>query len=211
MKIILLIVALFYILYTCQAIEFDLPTRNFKCFEEELPANFDVYGEYSAEKSVYGQIVEFRVTDPEGVLIIDRENIESSDFSFLVKKAGDYSFCFYNRLVPGVQFHESMKRRLSFDVLTGTETFDYRDLARKEHLKPIEINLRMMEDIVKEVYTEFLYFNSRATEMERTSKSIYRRVWYLTLTSILIAFGFAVGQIFYLKRFFIKRKILRTD
>jgi p24 family protein delta-1 len=39
----------------------------------------------------------------------------------------------------------------------GTETNDYEKIAKEEHLKPIEINLRMMEDIVKSIHEEVKY------------------------------------------------------
>lgn len=34
--------------------------------------------------------------------------------------------------------------------MAGQESIDYSQVARKEHLKPVEINLRIMEDVVRE-------------------------------------------------------------
>lgn len=69
-------------------------------------------------------------------------------------------------------YQRGMKRRIAFRVLTGTETFDYQKLARKEHLKPVEINLRMMEDTVKQIYNEYLYFKAREAAMRQTTGNL---------------------------------------
>lgn len=57
------IIAIATILFisTCTAaFEFDLDARSYKCFREELPTNFDVYGEIEAFHG-YGQTIDFRV------------------------------------------------------------------------------------------------------------------------------------------------------
>ncbi len=43
-----------------------------------------------------------------------------------------------------------MHRTVKFDLLVGQESVDYTKVARREHLKPVEINLRIMEDVVKQ-------------------------------------------------------------
>ena len=57
----------------------------------------------------------------------------------------------------------------SAPLLTGHEAKDYDRLARKEHLKPIEVMLRMMEDGVSDVYHTYHYFKDREAEMRDSS------------------------------------------
>lgn len=101
-----------------------------------------------------------------------------------------------------------MQRRISFDILTGTETFDYESLARKEHLKPVEVNLRMMEDIVKSIHNEYVYFHHREGSMRTTNDSTDSRLTFLGAFSIIFMIGFAVAQVFYLKNYFISKKVV---
>eukprot|EP01027_Heterolobosea_sp_BB2_P020707 GEZU01029578.1.p1 GENE.GEZU01029578.1~~GEZU01029578.1.p1 ORF type:complete len:123 (+),score=14.89 GEZU01029578.1:87-455(+) len=82
------------------AFKFDLDARSFKCFTEELPPKFEVHGEYAAAGG-YSQFVDFRVTSPTGVAVINEKDINSGDFSFTTEEGGEYTFCFYNRLLPG--------------------------------------------------------------------------------------------------------------
>ena len=83
------------------AFSFDLETRNYKCFTDELPTNFDVFGEYSVDAG-FSQYVDFRVTDSKGHVVLDRKDVANGDFSFVAREGGDYSFCWYNRLTPGM-------------------------------------------------------------------------------------------------------------
>lgn len=189
------------------AFQFDLPARDFKCFREELIDNFDVYGEYDVGPG-HSQKIDFRVIDNKGDLLVDRRNVKSGDFSFKTKEGGEHSFCFFNRLSSGTSYHQGLSRRISFDVLTGTETFDYEQLARKEHLKPVEVNLRMMEDIVKSVHSEYVYFRQRETGMRGLTDSTNSRITYIGLFSLFLMISFAVGQVYYLKNFFVKKKLI---
>ncbi len=81
--------------------QFDIDARTYKCFREELPTNFDVYGEYSAY-TAHGQIIDLRITDPSGRVVVDRKDIAIGDFNFIAKDGGEYSFCFFNRVSPGL-------------------------------------------------------------------------------------------------------------
>ncbi|KAL9641454.1 hypothetical protein ABK040_013379 [Willaertia magna] len=189
------------------AFQFDLKARDYTCFNEEIVTNFDVYGEYEVG-SGHSQKVDFRVSDSTGNIILERKNIKKGDFSFVAKEGGEYAFCFYNRLSSKASYHEGLRRRITFDVLTGTDTFDYEQLARKEHLKPIEVNLRMMEDIVHNIYAEYVYFREREGEMRQTTESTNNRITYLGIFFLLFMASFAAGQVYYLRSYFIKKKLI---
>ena len=108
----------------------------------------------------------------------------------------------------GATYHQGLARRISFDVLTGTETFDYEQLARKEHLKPVEINLRMMEDIVKSIHAEYVYYRNREVGMRGLTESTNSRITYIGLLSVFFMLAFSAGQIYYLRTFFVKKKLI---
>lgn len=99
--------ALLSVIKLSSAFSFDLEARNYKCFTEELPPNFEVYGEYHAEPG-FSQYVDFRVADSNGHVVLDRKDITSGDFSFVAREGGDYSFCWYNRLTPGKYYYDSL-------------------------------------------------------------------------------------------------------
>ena len=187
--------------------QFDLKARDYVCFREDIVTNFDVYGEYNIGPG-YSQKIDFRVTDSKGSVVLERKNIKKGDFSMIAKEGGEYSFCFYNRLSSKATYHDGLRRRITFDILTGTDTYDYEQLARKEHLKPIEVNLRMMEDIVHSIYAEYVYFRQRETAMRGTTETINQRITYLGVFFFIFMASFAAGQLYYLRSYFIKKKLI---
>ena len=68
-----------------------------------------------------------------------------------------------------------MSRRVKFELAGGAEAIDYTRVARKEHLRPLEVNLRIMEDTVKQIHNEYHYFKSREAEM-RNANGIYNDI-----------------------------------
>lgn len=60
-------------------------------------------------------------------------------------------------------------RRVNMDILTGVNAEDYSEVAKKEHLEPIEVELRKLEDQVFEVHKEFLYMREREAAMRDTN------------------------------------------
>lgn len=103
-----------------------------------------------------------------------------------------------------------MSRRITFDVLTGTDTHDYHNMATKENLKPIEINLKIMEDIIGEIYQEYEYYIEREHRMQYTTRTIHSRANWLSFLTIGFALLFSMGQVWYLRNYFVKKRVVRA-
>lgn len=205
MKVIVFL-SIFIIFVHC--IEFEVDYQGHRCFHEEIPTNFDVYGTFDAKPSK-NQITDVRVMETKsGQLVYEKDEITTGEFSFVAKQGGDYSFCFFNRNSNSFDYSEPYNRRIKFKLLTGAESFNYEQLARKEHLKPTELNLRIMEDYVKQIMQEYSYFKDREAEMRYTSDTVSSRLVWLSLLSFGIIVGSGVLQLFYLKNYFRKKKLI---
>jgi hypothetical protein len=191
---------------TVSALTFELEARKFKCFTEEFPAGFHVAFNYAVGEG-YAQYVDVKVTDPENNVILDDEGKDKSSNGFVAEKGGDYAFCFYSRLVTGVKYAPGMKRKINFEVKSGADSNDYATIAKKEHLRPVELALRIMEDTVRAIYSEYNYYKERENRMRETSEHMNARAAWLSVLSIVLAAGYAVWQVRHLK-FFFKRKRL---
>merc|ERR1712113_1080947 len=124
------------------------------------------------------------------------------NFRVTTSQAGDHTVCFYNRLVQGVPFQPSLKRSISFSLNEGASAKDYDQIARADHLKPIEVNLRMMEDTVRSIHAEYQYFKEREHEMRETSESTNSRAVWITIGSMGCFLLFGTWQVQHLKRYF---------
>ncbi|ORZ01833.1 emp24/gp25L/p24 family/GOLD-domain-containing protein [Lobosporangium transversale] len=128
--------------------------------------------------------------------------------SFLTKRAGDVFACFTNVLADGYKPDSRYTRVVDIDFDIGSETIDYEKLAREERLKPMELELRKLEDLVKDIIANMEHLKEREEKMRNTNESTNERVKYFSSLTMFILVGLGLWQIFYLKRFFRKKRLI---
>ena len=79
-------------------------------------------------------------------------------FAFNANAAGPHDVCWDNS-------GSSVQRRIQLDFVAGADAIDYSDVAKKEHLKPLELELRKLEDRVEAVHKELLYQREREVRL----------------------------------------------
>jgi hypothetical protein len=111
-KIILFL--LFLMIINIKGFDFELEVNKNKCFYEELPSKFDVYGEFKnhIKNKKYYHSIDFKVFENQSKLLIHKRNIKKGDFSFIAEKGGEYKFCFYSsQSISTINFKNRIKRR----------------------------------------------------------------------------------------------------
>ncbi|KAF9432671.1 vesicle coat component [Entomortierella beljakovae] len=202
LPILLLILATAWVQLT-SAVKFDLVAQDVSSSEPICVSHFVDEETQVVLKVKVGpganQKVAIEVTDDSAHLnqLWKKDNLggDISKTSFLNKEAGYKPDPKYSRTVD-----------LSFEI--GSETIDYTKLAEKEKLKPMEVELRKLEDLVSDILENMEHLQAREVRMRNTNESTNERVkWFSTLTMfVLVALG--VWQIFYLKQFFRKKRLI---
>mmetsp|Transcript_37353 Transcript_37353/g.60490 ORF Transcript_37353/g.60490 Transcript_37353/m.60490 type:complete len:207 (+) Transcript_37353:124-744(+) len=190
--------------YAC-AIQFDVEVNHVKCLSEEIPVNTFVLGEYTIPPS-RDQEMEVLVTDSASRIIYRKENADSGKFTFESVVPGDHRICFSNRQARGSTTQGF--RRVTLNVRTGHDAKDYDELAKRENLKPLEVQLRRMEDTVIQIEREMEFLREREEHMRDTNESTNSRVAWLTVMSVVILVSLGLWQIMYLKKFFLSKKLI---
>ena len=90
----------------------------------------------------------------------------------------------------------------------GVDSKDYRDTIETEQLKPLEAQLRRLEDLSNEIVQDFAYMRKREEEMRDTNESTNSRVLYFSIFSMVCLLSLAVWQLFYLRRYFKAKKLI---
>eukprot|EP00731_Ephydatia_muelleri_P028223 Em0019g1096a len=90
----------------------------------------------------------------------------------------------------------------------GVEAKNYEDVAKAEKLKPMEMELRRLEDLAESIVNDFAYMRAREQEMRDTNESTNSRVLYFSIFSMICLVFLAAWQIFYLRRFFQAKKLI---
>lgn len=145
------------------------------------------------------------ITDPLVKYLKQDANVDTSSddihkFSFHADAAGSYSVCFYNS--------QETSARVMLDFKHGVEAKDYTEVAKREHLMPVERELRKMEDAVDEIHREMLYMREREAAMRSTNESTNSRVLWFSFLSIGVLLAMGVWQVMYLKKFFKSKKLI---
>lgn len=65
-----------------------------------------------------------------------------------------------------------MNREIFLNLKHGVEAKNYDDLAKAEKLKPMEVELRRLEDLSESIVQDFAYMRQREEEM-RSTNGIY--------------------------------------
>jgi len=80
--------------------------------------------------------------------------------------------------------------------------------ASKNSLKPVEYRLKVMERQTQELETEFKRYREREARHRDTSESTNTRIPSLSTITIIILICLGGWQVYYLKNYFRKKKLL---
>ncbi|KAF9342959.1 vesicle coat component, partial [Mortierella sp. AD094] len=99
-------------------------------------------------------------------------------------------------------------RTVDIDFEIGSETIDYAKLAEQEKLKPMELELRKLEDLVRDILDNMEHLQAREERMRNTNESTNARVKFFSTLTMCVLVVLGLWQIFYLKQFFRKKRLI---
>lgn len=99
-------------------------------------------------------------------------------------------------------------RHVELDIDIGADAKDWSAIQAGEKLKPVEAELRRIEEVVGEIVTEMDYLRSREQKLRDTNESTNERVkWFGWLTmGMLVTLG--AWQVVYLRSYFKSKHLI---
>ena len=94
------------------------------------------------------------------------------------------------------------------DIESGAEARDWNKISANEKLKPIEVELRRVEEITDEIVDELTYLKNREERLRDTNESTNRRVRNFSILVIIVLSSLGVWQVNYLKNYFKTKHII---
>ena len=98
--------------------------------------------------------------DPKGKVVYTKAAQEEAQFAFTSTTAGDYRACF-----SVADMDTALATTIRLDWKTGVAATNWDDIAKKENLDLMATELRKLEQVVKEIHQEMLFFRTREEEM----------------------------------------------
>lgn len=169
-------------------------------------ANQLAVGEYEISE-LAGTQVDVTITDTKGNMPFKRENINGrGKFAITSDSLDFYDLCLtYTSLLPeGVSLEP---REVSIDYRIGAEAKE-NDPHLEDKLSTLEADLTRIEDYTNQIIIDFANLKKRGREMRSTNESTNNRLFYQTITSVLVVLALTLWQVLYLRQFFKTRKLI---
>ncbi|GAB6019464.1 Transmembrane emp24 domain-containing protein 10 [Chamberlinius hualienensis] len=193
-----------FVILRCDGLMFRLPANSRKCLREEIHKGVLVTGEYDSSDAP-GQKLELRVTDTKGHTLVQREDSNKGKFAFTTDAYDIFEICFSSKMIAGGQGGD---REITLNMKRGVEAKSYDAIAESAKLKPLEVELRRLEDLSDSIVKDFAFMRQREEEMRDTNESTNTRVLYFSIFSMCCLMGLATWQVLYLRRFFKAKKLI---
>ncbi|CCK69428.1 emp24/gp25L/p24 family protein KNAG_0C03180 [Huiozyma naganishii CBS 8797] len=155
-----------------------------------------------------GQQLNFFVYDSAGNEYRSKRNfVGDAKVAFVSPATTSFDMCLENQL-QYTGGNRGLSRSVELDVEIGSQARDWNQLSANEKLKPIEVELRKIEELTDEIVDELVYMKMREERLRDTNESTNSRVINFFLLTVVVLGCVAVWQITYLKRYFKTKHII---
>lgn len=191
---------------TCYCLRFNLQPHSKKCLKQEMYANQLAVGEYEIS-SLPGTIVDMTIKDSQGHIAYNRDNIDGKGkFAVTSDNADFYELCFTYTSSPAEQV-QLTPREVYVDYRVGAEAKQF-DAVDRDKLSDLEKDLNKIESLTNSMIIDFAHLKKREKEMRDTNASTNTRLFYQTVTSVIVLLVLTTWQVLYLRTFFKARKLI---
>ncbi|SPN97267.1 probable ERV25 protein (component of the COPII-coated vesicles) [Cephalotrichum gorgonifer] len=208
------IICSFLLLVTAaQALRFELESKRAKDSRERCIRNFVgkdtlvvVTAIVSGNKGD-GQTVNIQIRDMLGNEY-GRPRDVAGEKRVVFTALGDAAFdvCFEN--IKTAKGNAYLSRDVELDIDIGADAKDWAAIQANEKLKPIEAELRHVEEAIAEVVDEMEYLRSREQKLRDTNESTNSRVKFFGIATTWLLVGLWAWQIMYLRAYFRSKHLI---
>lgn len=156
-----------------------------------------------------GQVLNFNIHDSVG-----NEYRKKKDFAgdvrvaFTAHASAAFDVCFENVAQGGRRAGQKLSRDVEVDIEAGSAARDWNAIQAAEKLKPVEVELRKIEELTAEIVHELEYLKAREERLRDTNESTNRRVQNFSFVTIIALLALGVWQITYLRNYFKAKHII---
>jgi hypothetical protein len=93
-------------------------------------------------------------------------------------------------------------REVEMDIEIGADARDWNSIQAQEKLKPVETDLRRIEELVSEIVSEMDYLRTREQKLRDTNESTNERVKWFAFGTMGMLVGLGAWQVVYLRAYF---------
>ncbi|KAK9456647.1 emp24/gp25L/p24 family/GOLD-domain-containing protein [Dipodascopsis uninucleata] len=117
-----------------------------------------------------------------------------------------FDVCFENVLTTGQ--HYGLNREVDLDIDIGADARDWNAVAQSEKLKPMEVELRRIEESIDEIVNRMDYLKAREYKLRDTNESTNDRVKFFAIGTLVSLLGLSIWQVAYLRQYFRSKHLI---
>ncbi|SCV01107.1 LAME_0G14092g1_1 [Lachancea meyersii CBS 8951] len=125
--------------------------------------------------------------------------------AFTASSSAAFDVCLENHLQSRGR---ALARNVEVDIESGSQARDWNKFQSLEKLKPVEVELRRIEELTDEIVDELTYLKAREERLRDTNESTNRRVRNFSVLMICVLVSLGAWQINYLRNYFKAKHII---
>ncbi|OKL63980.1 Endoplasmic reticulum vesicle protein 25 [Talaromyces atroroseus] len=208
------IFGLLFLLGLSSALKFDIVSSSSK--NERCIRNFVSDGQLVVVTAIVsgskgdGQIVNMHIKDAMGNDYGRPKNVVGETRQAFTSPADTaFDVCFENVLDSSKrQPRGTLSREIELDVEIGADARDWSSIQAQEKLKPVETDLRRIQEVVEEIVNEMEYLRKREQKLRDTNESTNERVKWFAFGTMGMLVGLGAWQIVYLRAYFRSKHLI---
>lgn len=135
-----------------------------------------------------------------------KDVVGENRYAFTSHADSAFDVCFTN-IATGPS-KDSNPRHVELDIDIGADAKDWNAIQAGEKLKPVEAELRRIEEVVGEIVTEMDYLRAREQKLRDTNESTNERVKWFALGTMGVLVGLGAWQVVYLRAYFRSKHLI---
>ncbi|MCJ1483474.1 vesicle coat component, partial [Schaereria dolodes] len=149
-----------------------------------------------------GQVVNMHIKDAVGNEYAKPKDIAGETrMAFTSHADAAFDVCFENMLVS-TKTVMNPSRHIELDIDIGADARDWSAIQAQEKLKPVEVELKRIEELVGEIVVEMDYLRTREQKLRDTNESTNERVKWFAFGTMGMLVGLGAWQVVYLRAYF---------
>ncbi|EEA24162.1 vesicle coat component [Talaromyces marneffei ATCC 18224] len=206
-------IGLLFLFGLSSALKFDLTATTTK--SERCIRNFVSRGQLVVVTAIVsgtkgdGQLVNMHIKDAMGNDYGRPKDIVGETRQAFTSPADTaFDVCFENTVTNARHMRGPLSREIELDIEIGADARDWSSIQAQEKLKPVETDLRRIEEIVGEIVNEMEYLRHREQKLRDTNESTNERVKWFAFGTMGMLMGLGAWQIIYLRAYFRSKHLI---
>ncbi|PQE07742.1 endoplasmic reticulum vesicle 25 protein [Rutstroemia sp. NJR-2017a BVV2] len=131
-----------------------------------------------------------------------RDIVGEKRMAFTSLADASFDVCFENHFAGSGRVNGHPSRHIELDIDIGADAKDWNAVQATEKLKPVETELRRIEEMVQEIVAEMDYLRQREQKLRDTNESTNNRVKWFAFGTMGMLVSLGAWQIVYLRAYF---------